>query len=250
MENLSIVIPAFNEEAYLPDTLRSLHAAMENFHAQTGHRAQIIVVDNQSTDQTQMIAREFGCLVVTHREHNIAAVRNKGILEAKHNLVVTIDADCKVPPEALIEVAHLMKTDSYIGGALGVKFMARTRLHKLMAWIIQTLVFTFSGIQGSFLCFRKDVAETIGGFPEDRLFAEDVAFGRKLKKHAKQTHRIFGDFTHIEIETLDRKDIHVRDLLGILRHEWCKLLGGRPQTSDLDFWYSDKRRDSEQDRNQ
>ena len=51
---ISVIIPAYNEEKYLPSTLASFRAAAD------GHEVELIVVDNVSTDKTAEVARSFG----------------------------------------------------------------------------------------------------------------------------------------------------------------------------------------------
>ena len=52
----SVIIPAYNEEQFLPDTLTALDAAMNEL----GEKGQVIVVDNNSTDATARVAEEHG----------------------------------------------------------------------------------------------------------------------------------------------------------------------------------------------
>ena len=73
----SVVIPAYNEELYLPRLLDSLDAAIA---AYPDGRAlvEVIVADNASTDATGAVARERGCAVVPVEKRCIAAARNGG----------------------------------------------------------------------------------------------------------------------------------------------------------------------------
>ena len=62
---ISIVVPAFNEERHLGETLASLNIAKELLQRETRNQAEIIVVDNNSGDSTAEIARGLGATVVT-----------------------------------------------------------------------------------------------------------------------------------------------------------------------------------------
>ena len=85
--NVSIVIPAFNEEQGLPHVLENLRAWMER-------GAEVIVVDDGSSDNTARVAADAGARVIRHR-HNLGygASLKSGIRAAAHDIVVTFDAD-------------------------------------------------------------------------------------------------------------------------------------------------------------
>jgi len=75
---LSVVIPAYNEEKYLPATLAALKDALESIED-----SEIIVIDNESTDATREIAESYGARIVDEHEHNIGKVRNTGANAAR-----------------------------------------------------------------------------------------------------------------------------------------------------------------------
>ncbi len=85
--NVSIIIPAFNEEKGLPDVLKNLRAWHEC-------SAEIIVVDDGSTDETARVASEYGARVIRHRNNKgYGAALKAGIRAAEREMVVTFDAD-------------------------------------------------------------------------------------------------------------------------------------------------------------
>lgn len=84
---VSIVIPAFNEEQGLPQVLSELRAWSDR-------GAEIIVVDDGSTDGTARVASESGARVIRHRNNKgYGAALKAGIRAAEHDIVVTFDAD-------------------------------------------------------------------------------------------------------------------------------------------------------------
>jgi glycosyltransferase involved in cell wall biosynthesis len=86
---LSILIPAYNAEAWIAETMRSALAQM-------WPRKEIIVVDDGSTDQTLTVARRFaskGVLVVTHENQGAAASRNKAFSLCQGDYIQWLDAD-------------------------------------------------------------------------------------------------------------------------------------------------------------
>ncbi|SDO35788.1 Glycosyltransferase involved in cell wall bisynthesis [Nakamurella panacisegetis] len=91
----SVVIPAFNEEFYLADTLASL--AAQNFAGDV----EIIVVDNNSTDRTAAIAEANGATVVFESERGVCHARQRGTELARGEIVVSADADTVYHPDWL-----------------------------------------------------------------------------------------------------------------------------------------------------
>ena len=85
----SVIIPAYNEETFLPATLTSLHLAMDSIP----HNGEIIVVDNNSTDNTRQVAEKYGAKVVFEPFRQIAKARNSGAKAAKSIFFIFLDAD-------------------------------------------------------------------------------------------------------------------------------------------------------------
>ncbi len=86
---VSILIPAYNAEAWISDTLRCALA-------QTWGPKEIIVVDDGSTDRTLAVARQFECdqlRVVTHKNQGAAATRNAAYSLCKGDYIQFLDAD-------------------------------------------------------------------------------------------------------------------------------------------------------------
>ena len=101
----SVIIPAYNEEDYLPSTLSSLHSAMDSIP----HKGEIIVVDNNSTDNTRHVAEKYGARVVFEPFRQIAKARNSGAKAAKSNFLVFLDADTMLPPQLLQKSLMLLE---------------------------------------------------------------------------------------------------------------------------------------------
>ena len=64
---ISIVIPAYNEEKYLPDCLKSINTAREFLTLKTSLASEVILVNNDSTDQTKKVAISLGATVIDHK---------------------------------------------------------------------------------------------------------------------------------------------------------------------------------------
>ena len=96
----SIIIPAYNEEKYLPRLLESIETARSHY---SGGRdaVEVIVADNCSTDRTAEVAAHHGARVVLVAKRRIAAARNGGALVATGEILCFIDADSAIHPQPL-----------------------------------------------------------------------------------------------------------------------------------------------------
>ena len=241
LHGISIVIPAYNEEKFLPATLSSVNDAIRHFHLATGCLAEVIVVNNASTDRTHEVALEFGAKVILHEVRNIASVRNAGIRISDYELIVAIDADCSMPAESLTKIWKFMQDPNYTGAALGVSIIADKLATRVIANFIQTFVGLISGINGAMFVFRKAAAMEVGGFPEDKLIAEDSAFAIKMRRHSQSKGKKFGKLGAVKIEALDRKDAKLIELPGLILQATKALIGIRQNRKDLKFWYDPDR---------
>lgn len=104
---LSVVIPAYNEESYLPSCLQSLQN-------QTFRDFEIIVVDNNSTDKTAEIATQHGANIIHEPIKGVGAARKKGFAQARGDIIISTDADCTFPPDWLEKITHAFKNPSII----------------------------------------------------------------------------------------------------------------------------------------
>jgi glycosyltransferase involved in cell wall biosynthesis len=94
---VSILIPAYNAERWIGDTIRSALA-------QTWPRTEIIVVDDGSRDRTLMIAQQFasrGVSVVTQGNQGAAAARNKALALSQGDYIQWLDSDDLLSPDKI-----------------------------------------------------------------------------------------------------------------------------------------------------
>jgi glycosyltransferase involved in cell wall biosynthesis len=168
----SLIIPAYNEEAYLPALLNSVDTARARY-AGGPDAIEVVVADNESTDATADLARSGGCRVVREDKRVIAAVRNTGARNAKGQILVFVDADNIIHPDTFNAIDKSLATRKVVAGATGVK-MQRMSLGIAVTYALMVpLVWLTRMDTGVVFCRREDF-ETIGGYNEDLLFAEDV----------------------------------------------------------------------------
>ena len=130
-DTLCVVIPAFNEEAYLPATLEHVRAAALKFQQTGAGQVEIDVVDNASTDATAAVAASYQARVVSEPLHNVGRVRNVGAHESRGRVLLFLDADSLLPPHALVRIAETMRDPGCVGGALDLRYRPRRRV---MRW--------------------------------------------------------------------------------------------------------------------
>jgi glycosyltransferase involved in cell wall biosynthesis len=182
--HISVVVPARNEQEYLPRLLDTLDVARGRYN-KGGQAIEVIVADNASTDSTSEVASARGCVVVRVAERRIASVRNGGAAVARGTLLTFVDADMRIHPETFNAVDQAMKTGNVVAGATGV------RLERWSAGILLTyalmvpLVILLRMDTGLVFCARADF-QRIGGYDERRMFGEDVQLLVDLKRLGRQ----------------------------------------------------------------
>ncbi|NOQ78330.1 MAG: glycosyltransferase, partial [Gammaproteobacteria bacterium] len=99
--SISVIIPAYNEEEFIEKTLKSVFSCVSEY---VGH-VEIIVVDNNSKDNTGEIAASMGAKVVFEPKNQIARARNAGAEQAMGDYLVFVDADTLLEGDILDKVS-------------------------------------------------------------------------------------------------------------------------------------------------
>ncbi|WP_307829466.1 glycosyltransferase family 2 protein [Antrihabitans stalagmiti] len=107
---LSIVVPTYNEEDIIGECLERLTAQLE-------HIAEIVVVDNNSTDDTNSIVETFASRfaevkMISEREQGLVFARNAGLDAATGPLIARIDSDTLVPPHWAKSIVEFFAGDT------------------------------------------------------------------------------------------------------------------------------------------
>ena len=178
---VSIVIPAFNEEKYLPGTLGAAHKACAVFD-QAGWASEIVVCDNNSTDQTASVARANGVQVVFESFNQIAASRNAAGNAARGDWLVFVDADTQVTPMLFREMMRAMIRDDCLGGGCPVTFDSGPWLARQTVIIWNSIGRVMRWAAGSFLFCRASAFRELGGFSQDWFAAEEVEYCIRLNQ--------------------------------------------------------------------
>ena len=184
MPDLSIVIPARDEETELPGTLASIAQAVAACDI-ASH--EVIVVDDGSTDATAPIARDAGARVVSVRLHNIGAVRNAGAAVATGEMLIFLDADTRLPADVLRAALGAIASGA-VGGGAGLTWDRRPPLMAAVSAVL--FVFAWQRIgrwaTGCFLFCRREAFEAVGGFNSEWFAAEERAMSIALREHGRR----------------------------------------------------------------
>jgi glycosyltransferase involved in cell wall biosynthesis len=176
---ISLVVPAYNEERYLPRLLASVEAARQRFRG--GSEAiELILSDNASTDSTAAIAAASEWRVVREEQRNIAAVRNAGARVAQGDIIASCDADMQIHPETFNAIVELMQRDGVVAGATGFRFDKRS-FALFVTGLVTVPLAKLGGFESGVVFFRREDFATIGGYKEEKLYGEDVQLLRDLR---------------------------------------------------------------------
>ena len=239
---ISIVIPAFNEERLLGDTLRAVRAALTAFTTR-GWAAEIIVCDNNSTDATAAIARAAGAQVVFEPENQIARARNSGAAAATGDWLVFVDADSHPSAELFADVAAQIGSGCCVAGGSTVKLDTPKLLPRVVAQLWNWTSRATHWLAGSFIFCETAVFRKIGGFSQELFASEEIELSGRLKQLARLERKNIVILHRHPLLTSARK-VHLYTIGEHLRFLAKMILrGGQPLTdrAACHTWYDGRR---------
>ena len=171
---ISIVIPSYNGEKYIKETIESIQKQHFNH--------EIIVIDDISTDNTADIAKSMGCKVIVNAEHKgQMAGKNIGIREAKGDYWLTIDQDDLLMDNALQMLFDEMQKDE------NTKIIMAKLQNFCSPDTPEQAKFVnpkpFYGILTGSTLFKKEVFDSVGFFREDTITGDVIDLTERLEKH-------------------------------------------------------------------
>lgn len=185
---ISIVVPAFNEERLLGESLAQIKLAAKAFE-QRGWGTELVVCDNNSTDRTADIAREAGATVVFEPVNQIARARNSGAAAATGDWLMFVDADSHPSAELMSDVAEAIQSGKYLAGGATVSLDEKYFVAELI-----TLLWNMASrwqrlLAGSFIFCEAAAFRQIGGFSLQFYAGEELELSQRLKKYAREAGR-------------------------------------------------------------
>lgn len=186
MPQLSVIIPAYNEEKRLPSTLESVHKYLTD----SERSFEIVIVDDGSTDKTKEVVNSFaaehcGLRLITHSPNmgKGYSVR-EGMMRAEGELLLLDDADGASPIEELLRLEDAIKSGADVAIGSRAKASSETVVNALshrkhigntFNMIVQALL--LPGIQDTqcgFKLFKRSVAQDLFSIAKLDRYAFDV----------------------------------------------------------------------------
>jgi peptidoglycan-N-acetylglucosamine deacetylase len=184
MRRVTVVIPAYNEEALLPRCLRAL--CVQDYAGEL----QILVVDNASTDGTAQVARAFGVEVVAEPKRGYCNALAAGFAAATGEIIAVTDADT-VPPDDW--VSRLVATyDAHpdavaVGGGLAypdANLKSRILTDLLFPWLSRLDRIGPRGphLWGANMSVKRDAFLAVGGWNPKFNLQTDIELCERLRR--------------------------------------------------------------------
>jgi glycosyltransferase involved in cell wall biosynthesis len=170
---LSIVIPAYNEE-------HQLEACLDSIAVQTVRPDEVILVDNNSTDTTVRIAKNYPFVkIVTEHRQGIVYARNKGFNTARSCIIGRIDADTVLPIDWVERVKDFYADEEHDVQALtGGGYFYNLIMPRLNGWVQSQFAYRWNRlITGHYILWGSNMA-----LPRDvwRAVRDDVCIDDAL----------------------------------------------------------------------
>jgi len=193
---LSFIIPAYNEEVYIGQCLKSLLEVLK----QKNYPAEIIVINNASTDATKKIASSFpGVKVVDEFKKGLTRARQKGLETATGDWLAYLDADTRMSAHWIDIMEQAFRDNKKMVCLSGPYryYDTPTWWHKFVLeaiWKISApLTYFFVGymvLGGNFVAKKKALI-AMGGFDTTiEFYGEDTDIARRISKFGKSVFRM------------------------------------------------------------
>lgn len=202
--HLSIIVPAFNESRLIEQCLQSITTSVEA-NSRPGLTSEVIVVDNNSTDNTAELARQAGARVVFEPINQIGRARNTGAAQATGEWLLFLDADSLLSPGLLADILWIVESGRYVGcgSTLSMEGLPWWANLTLRLWTSISILCRWAA--GALVVCRRDAFQEIGGFDQELYALDEIRLSKRLKQWGRQRGLPFAILTKHPLETSSRK---------------------------------------------
>jgi len=210
---ISLVIPAYNEEKYIGRCLESVQKNGVGLF-------EIIVVNNASTDNTRAIAQSFTRVrVVDEPKKGVNRARQRGLAEARGDIVAFIDADTQMPRQWVARISQLFEKDKKLVCVSGPSiYYDLLRVGKITVWSFWLIlawptyfITRYMAVAGNFAA-RKNALKSVNGFNQDiEFYGDDTEIAQRLCRVGKvkfmQRHYMYSSARRLKAEGMAKTAI-------------------------------------------
>ncbi len=181
-QKLTVLIPAGNAAHHLPECIESARPVADEV---------LVIVDSDSTDETERVARELADTVIVHPYEYSAAQKNRAIPRAAHPWVLVVDTDERLTPELQRDIEGVLERDGPEDGY---------RIHRINHFAGQRIRGCGWQRDDVLRLFRRD-----RGRYEDKHVHADVISRDKTPLRVGRLHGQFLHYTYDSLEQFLRK---------------------------------------------
>ncbi len=178
---ISLVMPCYNEENGLREVFRDLPSCVD----------EVVVVDNNSTDCSSMVAHQYGAIVVSERKQGYGAAYKAGLARASGDIIVTMDSDGTYPRNFIPILLDVMIDEGFdfiTCDRTGHKDKPSNRLRifgndvlNLFIWIL--FWFRVRDSQSGMWVFRRWILQHLNLTNDDMAFSEEIKLEAMSRKN-------------------------------------------------------------------
>jgi glycosyltransferase involved in cell wall biosynthesis len=232
---ISFVIPAYNEEELIADCIGSIRYAVALAKIK---EYEIIVVDNNSTDNTSNRAKGLGAKVISEKRKGVTRARQAGLEAARYELVAFIDAD-NFLPEEWVRFALATMDDRKVVAAAGPLVYHDLGLGKRLTGFLfylfaKAVHYVLPMTTGGNCILRKSALVAVGGFnTEIDFYGDDTDTAVRLSKVGKVKFDL-DLWTFSSARRMEAEGFFVIGLRYIANWAWIWIFGKPLTTSYYD----------------
>lgn len=197
---VSVVVPAYNEQKNIAATIADI------LNQDFAEPIELLVVDNNCTDNTALISSKLGARVVPEKEKGTRFAYHRGFADATGDIIVMINADVRVDSNWLSTIVNEYKDKTVVGVGTHVKF-TNCPWYVNLVWFGLYNLGTFlnyygfnKGVRtfwGASMSSTKEAFNKVGGFNHGTNTNEDMVYTNLISQYGKVV------YTHKTVARLD-----------------------------------------------